>query len=487
MPDPLESLTPVESEVFVATFSSEGMVHFRNEAWISVFGETAHPWARCSADDQTLAIDSVREAGRGSLVTRRLFMVHLPDRDEPLPVLLHFLPVHLAASGQRPEMRAVTVVGEALAEPSTWTASQTQRHRMETLGRMTMGIAHDFNNLLSSVLGHIELLKSAPPGEVPPALLTEHLNPIEQAALDGAALVGKIQQYIRQEKETVFEPLDLPTLIRDATVLTKPYWYNDPRRRGIAIDLALDLAPVPPIMGAAAELRDVLVNLILNAVHAMPRGGSIRFETRDEGVRGVVLRITDTGTGMTENVRARIFEPLFTTKGKRGTGMGLAVSYGIIQEHDASIEVASEPGVGSTFTLTFPPAETAEAAPAPEAETPPARRARILIVDDERGVRTVLCKMLALRGHTAVEAASGAEALALVERETFDLVFTDQGMPEMSGRQLAGALRRRFPELPIVLITGDTEAGAPDDHVNLVLGKPFKLQHLDFAVRQLLG
>ncbi|WP_456426875.1 hybrid sensor histidine kinase/response regulator [Rhodocaloribacter sp.] len=486
MPDPLETLTPIEPELFVATFSPEGEALFRNEAWGSIFGEEENPWARFIPEDRTLAGGCVREAGRGSLVTNQLFLAHLPDRDEPLPVLLHFLPVHTRETGGTPQVRAVTVMGEALAEPNTWTPSQTQRHRMETLGRMTMGIAHDFNNLLSSVLGHIELLKSAPPGKVPPALLREHLNPIEQAALDGAALVSKIQQYIRQEKETVFEPLDLPTLIRDATVLTKPYWYNDPRRRGIAIDLDLDLAPVPPIMGAAAELRDVLVNLILNAVHAMPRGGSIRFETRDEGARGVVLRITDSGTGMTENVRAHIFEPLFTTKGKRGTGMGLAVSYGIIQEHDGSIEVASEPGVGTTFTLTFPPAETAPAAPAPEAETPSERHARILVVDDERGVRTVLCKMLALRGHTAVEAASGAEALALIEREAFDLVFTDQGMPEMSGRQLARALRRRVPDLPIVLITGDTEAGAPDEHVNLVLGKPFKLEHLDDAVRRLL-
>ena len=486
MPDPLQTLTPIEPELFVATFSPGGEALFRNEAWVATFRDEENPWVRFLREDRNLAASFVREAGRGSLVTNQIFFAHLPDRDEPLPVLLSFLPVHTREEGA-PEVRAVMVVGEALVEPSTWTAGQTQKHRMETLGRMTMGIAHDFNNLLSSILGHIELLKSAPPGEVPPGLLRDHLDPIEQAALDGAALVNKIQQYIRHEKETVFEPLDLPTLIRDVSVLTRPYWYNDPRRRGIAIDLELDLAPVPPIMGAASEIRDVLVNLILNAVHAMPHGGSIRFETRDEGARGVVLRITDTGTGMTESVRERIFEPLFTTKGKGGTGMGLAVSYGIIQEHDARIDVASEPGVGTTFTLTFPPAETAASAPAPEAEPPSTHRARILVVDDEKGVRTVLCKMLALRGHDAVEAASGAEALARVDTETFDLVFTDQGMPEMSGRQLARALRRRFPDLPIVLITGDTDAGAPDEDVNLVLGKPFKLEHLDDAVRRLLG
>lgn len=487
MPDPLHALTPIEAELFVATFTPEGNVQTRNEAWAAIFGNEENPWTRLIVDDQALALDCIREAGRGSLVTHQLFMVHHPERDEPLPVLLHFLPVHVPEGEHTPAVRAVTVTGEALAEPSTWTASQTQKHRMETLGRMTMGIAHDFNNLLSSILGHIELLKSAPPEEMPANFLDTYANPIERAALDGAALVSKIQQYIRQEKETVFEPLDLTALIRDATMLTRPYWYNDPRRRGIAIDVDLDLHPVPPILGAASELRDVLVNLILNAVHAMPSGGRIRIETRDEGEKGIVLRISDTGIGMTENVRKRIFEPLFTTKGKGGTGMGLAVSYGIIQEHDAQIEVHSKPGTGTRFTLTFPPAEADLRTSVSPAKPLPVRKARILVVDDEKGVRTVLCKMLALRGHTPIAAASGAEALALTDTETFDLVFTDQGMPEMSGRSLAHTLRRRFPDLPIVLITGDTEAGNPDESVSLVLAKPFKLEHLDDAVRRLLG
>ena len=135
-------------------------------------------------------------------------------------------------------------------------------------------------------------------------------------------LFGSSSKYIRDENRTAFEVVDLNELVDDSVTLTKPYWYNEPRRQGISIDAALELAPVPPIMGAPSELRDVFVNLILNAVQAMPRGGTITIATAHDPRRGVVAHVRDTGTGMTDRVRARIFEPLFTTKGKRGTGNG---------------------------------------------------------------------------------------------------------------------------------------------------------------------
>ncbi|QXD15691.1 response regulator [Rhodocaloribacter litoris] len=485
MPD--EALPPVEPELLVATFSPQGTLLYRNEAWINTFGDTNPPWERLSQEDGDLATRYVGEAAGGLLVTNQLFFVHTPAREEPLPALLHFLPVFRDWAAMARSVQAVMVTGEMLTAPGSWMASQTLRHRMETLGRMTMGIAHDFNNLLSSILGHLELLKSAWPGEAPAYLMDEHLHPVEQAALDGAALVRKIQQYIRQEKEATFEPVDLPTLIRDVAMLTKPYWYNEPRLQGIAIDLELDLDPVPPIMGLAAELRDVFVNLILNAVQAMPQGGHITIRTRHEPERGVVVHLADTGTGIPERIQARIFEPLFTTKGQRGTGMGLAVCYGIVQEHDGSIEVQSRLGQGTVFILTFPPAHMKVLPPPSGEPPPPQRRARILIVDDEPGVRTVLAKLLALKGHEARVAGSGSEALALAEREPFDLVITDQGMPEMNGRQLARALRRRFPDLPVLLLTGDTDAGEADESVSAVHAKPFRIDQLNSLIQALLA
>lgn len=480
--------SPLTPELLVATFAPSGEVAFRNAAWEATFGASEEPWSRLAAEDRRQAAECLAEAARGLLVTNQVFPVPTRGREEPLPLLLHFLPVPLPGRAGEPAVQAVTVTGEVLAEPESWTASQTYRHRMETLGRMTMGIAHDFNNLLSGILGYAELMKNQLREDriEDAAGFADYLRTVEQAALDGAALVRRIQQYIRQEKQTHHGPVDLPTLIEDAVTLTRPYWYNEPRRQGIAIEVERDLQPVPPVLGSDTELREVLINLILNAVQAMPEGGTITLQTRHEPGQGVRIRVADTGTGMSERVRARIFEPLFTTKGEHGTGMGLAVSYGILQEHEGTITVASDPGRGTRFDLLLPSAEGAVAGTPEAAAEAPGRKARILVVDDEQMVRSVLTKLLSLRGHTIRQAASGAEALSIAETEPFDLVFTDHGMPEMNGRQLARALRRRYPDLPIVLLTGDTEAGEVDQDVDVVLTKPFKLDQLETTIQSLI-
>ena len=489
MASSLDALPPIESELLVATFATTGEAVFRDPAWRRTFGDGVDPWERLGEEDRGLAVRRIGEAAAGSLVTRQYVPVDVPGDDgEPLPVVLNFLPVHKAGTSGH-VAQAVTVTGEVLALSEGTTLAQTQRDRMETLGRMTMGMTHDFNNLLSSILGHTELIKNTYQGDVPALILSEYLRTIERAALDGAALVHKVQQYIRQEKQVRFEPLDLPSLIDDCLLLTRPHWYNEPRQRGIAIKTRLRAGDgVPAVMGDASELREVFMNLILNAVYAMPEGGRIDFDVRFDKERGVVATMTDTGTGMPEDVRARIFEPLFTTKGERGTGMGLAVSYGVIQKHDGTITVASEPGRGTTFTITIPPADAETETDVGEDADEGGSAARVLVVDDEPNVRTVLAKLLAVKGHAVEQAASGAEALALLDADPHrcDLVFTDHGMPEMNGRQLARALRRRFPALPIILLTGDTEVGGADSEVSLVMSKPFKINDLDAAIQRFL-
>ena len=477
-------LTRVDPELLVATFTVSGEPGQVNPAWRTMFGEDS--FKRISQEDKQLFDQYLREAASGSLVTNQIILLNVPERDEPLPVLLNFLPVQLLGDNDGPQTQAVMVTGEALAEPSSWTESQTQRHRMETLGRMTMGIAHDFNNLLSGILGYTELMQSELAGQDTESSLGSNLRTIEQAALDGAMLVRKIQQYIRQEKQTRYEPLDVDSLIDDCVAFTRPYWYNEPRRQGISIRIDRHLHSEVPVMGSATELREVFINLILNAVQAMPDGGSISFDTAYHPNKGILISVRDTGTGMSDHVRERIFEPLFTTKGKHGTGMGLAVSYGIIQEHEGTISVQSESGRGTEFQIVLPPADEPIAPEMDEPDRAHQKSARILVVDDERMVRSVLSKLLTLKGHTVQVASSGAEALSLVETETFDLVFTDHGMPEMSGRQLARSLKRRFPQLPIVLLTGDTEAGSADEDVNVVLPKPFKIDELNDRIQDLL-
>lgn len=477
----IEIFQSVEPQLLFATFSSDARPVFRNPYWVDVFGNYEYAWTRLPEEDRALLDNCIEEAAAGLLVSNELVQVPVPDRDEPLPVLLNFFPVHDTAH----KIVAITVTGEILAEPTSWTASQTHRHRLESLGRMTMGIAHDVNNLLSTVLGYSELIRAEFPIDDTDRI-SEHLRMIEQAALDGASLIAKIQAYVRKEKVTHFELLDLPKLVQDCVALTRPYWFNEARRQGITIEINLDLNEVPPIFGSAAELREVFVNLFLNAVQAMPDGGSIDVTTSLEPEKGIVITVTDTGTGMSESVRRRIFEPQFTTKGEHGSGMGLAVSYGIVQTHEGQITVASQPGKGTRFEIVFPAKEGVVAKRPSEKSPVPVQSVRILVVDDDEKVRSVLVKLLSLKGHAIEQAASGYEALEILEGKQFDIVFTDLGMPEMNGRQLAADIRHRYPALPIILLTGDTEIGEEDENIDCILGKPFRLDHLQTAIEKLV-
>ena len=478
----MESLPSLEPDLLVATCGPDDRILSRNGTWEQHFGSGNSLWSALPTQDRDLAERNVREALGGSLVTHALFMVPSRHRDIPSPVLLHFLPVPDAKTGR---ISAVTITGEVLAEPTTWTESQTQRHRMETLGRMTMGMAHDFNNLLSGILGHLELWKLE---HSPSAEVNQHLDTIEKAALSGADLISRIQRYIRQEARSSFEPLQLNALIEDCIQFTRPYWYNEPRRQGIDIETELLAGVLPDIQGSRAELRDVFVNLILNAIHAMPDGGSISISTGIDA-EGIRIDVRDTGTGMPEEVARRVFEPLFTTKGQEGNGMGLAVAAGTLREHGASISVTSAQGTGTTFTLRFPiPRETQPTVPSSTGSTgssTPLAPRTVLVVDDEDMVRQVICRLLQVRGHNATGVSSAHEALDCLDDEAWDLVLTDQGMPGMTGRELAHQIRKRKPDLPILLLTGDTDIDVNPAEIDRVLSKPFRIQDVE-AVIQLL-
>jgi len=480
-----DAVPTVEPTLLIATFAPSGELRHCNDAWESVLGPADAPWGLLPDDDRELATSSVLEAGKGTLVTNQVVNAQTPERDEPLPVLLNFVPVHGdEASGHR--ITAVTISGEVMAEPPSWMISQTQRHRMEALGRMTMGVAHDLNNLLSGLIGHIELLKeNATRDGSDPDSIQSSIQTIETTAEDGAALIEKLQRYIREDTQKHFERVSLSALIEDCITITQPYWYNEPRRQGIEIDVERSLDDLPDVMGAASELREVFVNLILNAVQAMPDGGLITFETFTTEHQAVCAKVSDTGIGMSEDIQENIFEPLFTTKGEQGTGMGLAASYGIIQEHGGDIDVTSEPGEGTTFTLTFPPADEGEPEPEePDAEPAETDNVRVLVVDDEEMVRSIVTQLLTLNDHEVDRASSGSEALELFEKAHYDIVFTDFGMPEMTGAELARRLRERAPHLPVILLTGYTDTEEAVDEVDDILSKPFKLEELEATIQK---
>jgi signal transduction histidine kinase/CheY-like chemotaxis protein len=358
-------------------------------------------------------------------------------------------------------------------------AAQGQRvstERLAALGQMAAGVAHDFNNMLASIMVRAELLRQL----LTDPKLIAHVEVIERTAHDGARTVRRLQEFTRPANGSSFHPLDLNGAIKDSLELTKSRWKDDAHLAGIHIEVETEFGKVPPVQGEASEIREVLTNLIVNAVDAMPYGGRLRLVTRHLAKENrAELSVGDTGVGMTEEVRAHVFDPFFTTKGTKGSGLGLSVSYGILKRHRGQITVESTPGIGTTFTLTLPCAAGGEQAPAPvAAEGEPASPGalRLLVIDDDEGFRVSMYTALQREGHFVAVAASGEEGMRLFRISTFDVVLTDLGMPGMSGWDVAQAVKQARPRTPVVLITGWGVTLTEDDRhrpeIDAVLAKP---------------
>jgi CheY-like chemotaxis protein len=284
--------------------------------------------------------------------------------------------------------------------------------------------------------------------------------------------------------------LDVSSLLNDAIEITRTRWHNEARLRGLEYQVTLKAESGQHTFGSASELREVFVNLIVNAVDAMPKGGQLSIGCLREGAR-LQLRFADTGTGMPEDIRQKIFDPFFTTKGAQGTGLGLSVSYSIIERHDGLISVASELGGGTVFTIDLP-AATVESgpseAPAAEVEVP---SLSILVVDDEPAVRETLADMLEVMGHHVLLADGGQNALQVLAGNDCDLVFTDLAMPEMDGWETSREIRKRWPEMSVVLVTGYGTGTVPpdgeDNLVNGIIGKPFDFSQISQTITSILA
>ena len=344
--------------------------------------------------------------------------------------------------------------------------------RLHALGEMASGVAHDFNNILGAILGRAQLLRRVVLDEE----TKRGLDAIEKAALDGANTVRRLQHFTRKRREEEFFPVDLNQAIKDTLAITEARWKDEANLAGATIEVETSYGKIPPVMGNISELREVLTNIVFNAVEAMPEGGKLTFKT--EEVDGwVCASVSDTGIGMVEEVKTRIFDPFFTTKGVKGTGLGLSVSYGIIRGHHGEINVRSNPGHGTTIEIRLPIPSKLRSAPQPKL-APSAKPGRILIIDDDGMVRELLSDILEAAGHTVVQASGGREGLRLFRQSDFDLVLTDLGMPECSGWEVAATIKGLAPKTPVALVTGWVltldrgklkEAG-----VDLVLNKPFQ-------------
>ncbi len=375
-----------------------------------------------------------------------------------------------------------------------------QQERLRALGQMASGIAHDINNALSPVALYTELLLETEPNLS--AQTRRYLETTQRSVDDVAHTVARMREFYRQqEPQLVLSPADLSKLADQVLDLTRARWSDMPLQRGIVIQLVRDLpGNLPTVAGVESEIREALTNLVFNAVDAMPEGGTLTLRVKAVAGRGkagyVSMEVTDTGMGMSETTRRRCLEPFFTTKGERGTGLGLAMVYGIAQRHNAEIEIDSVLGKGTTMRMLFPVSPAVDG-PKPDADSGPVlTRLRVLVVDDDPLLIKSLRDALEIDGHLVKTMNGGKEGIeafqqSVAQGETFAVVITDLGMPYVDGRKVASAVKAASPSTPVVLLTGWgqrlTQEGDIPPHVDRVLNKPPKLRDLRAVLRELVG
>ncbi len=367
--------------------------------------------------------------------------------------------------------------------------ADARARRQRVLGELAQGMAHDLNNTLALVLGHADLLAELlgdRPGHELAAIISQGIQ-------EAAAAVRRLQRFAHTQPDGPFQRVDPGALLRDTLELARPRWRS--RADGSACRIQADIAcdpDLPAILGDPGELHELLTNLVLNAVDAMPAGGTLRLAARPlDG--GVELAVADTGAGMPREVAARAFDPYFTTKGERGTGLGLTLVQSIARRHGGRVALESRLQQGTAVRVWLPAAPDDETPPARVPERP--RRAlRILAVEDEEPLARMLDLLLSTAGHAVTLCRGGADALAHLRADpsAFDVVVTDLGMAEASGWDVARASQALRPDLPVVLLTGwgaaISEAERQQAGVSAIVAKPYRRRDLlDALDRVALG
>ncbi|MGR3303142.1 MAG: PAS domain S-box protein [Candidatus Scalindua sp.] len=357
-----------------------------------------------------------------------------------------------------------------------------QSEKLKSIGTITSGVAHEFNNILAIISGNAQLLEESRKDDEE---LANALRIIKRATNDGAEISKRMLKFTKTAKDTAgFVTFDINELINQAIDFIRPRWKNMAQVKGINYHMDTEgMKRVPSILCNPTELREVFVNIINNALDAMPDDGRITFRTWSEEDT-VFISISDTGEGMSEDVIKKIFDPFFTTKGVVGTGLGMSTAYGIVTGHDGKIEVESKVGRGSIFTLQFPTAVKTVSpmiSPEPEQDTK-SKSLRILVVDDEEAICNILDKFLSKKGHMVRIVGNGRKAIILTKATDFDLVLCDLAMPDVFGYDVIKALNKLEKRPKIGIITGWDEKLKPIDDeglkVDFIIKKPFDLSEL---------
>jgi signal transduction histidine kinase/CheY-like chemotaxis protein len=399
--------------------------------------------------------------------------------------------------GLRLRVRELQQADDALRQSQQ---SLIQQERLRALGQMSSGIAHDISNAISPIVLYTEAMLER---ETLSDRARGYLATIQRAVDDVTQTVGRMREFYRpREQAAPFADVALNPLVQQAVEVTRARWGDLARQRGVHIELKPELAvDLLTIRGAENEIRDALTNLIFNAVDALPQGGGIEVRTRmgstpaAGGIEpSVLLEVIDNGTGMDEETRRRCIEPFFTTKGDRGSGLGLAMVYGMARRHNAGLDIESTPGKGTTIRLTF----RTGVAISGRHPTPlfAMRSLRVLVVDDDPSLLESLRISLLDEGHkvtTAPGGQAGIDAFRAAQKagKLFDVVITDLRMPGVDGREVIANVRRLSPATPIILLTGWGQQVSNDNAhplaVDRLLGKPPRIRELRAALAELTG
>jgi signal transduction histidine kinase/CheY-like chemotaxis protein len=369
-------------------------------------------------------------------------------------------------------------LGHAVEELKAAQTRVVEGETLRAMGQMASGMAHHLNNLLSIVSGRNQLLLR----KVEEPEVRRSLEIVQLATHDAADVVRRVLGFTAMRPVSKMARVDLNEVVTEVVELTRPRWQDQAHVQGIAIEVVCRPGGIPRVAGEDSSLREVVMNLLLNAVEALPRGGTITITT---GVSDgwVTCSVADDGVGMSDEVRPRALEPFFTTKGPHSTGLGLSVAHGVIQRHRGTLELRSAMGEGTVVTLRLPPAEPASADDQAPVATAPPPSLKILLIDDDARVRVALADALVALGHTVLQAPGGRDGLQQLEGgERVDVVITDLGMPGMNGWEVARGVKARWPDLPVGLVTGWAmgNESTPEEvgRVDFVIAKPYTLEGL---------
>lgn len=380
---------------------------------------------------------------------------------------------------------------KALDELKRTQSRIVQRERLMALGQMVSGVAHEFNNALVPIIGYSNLFLNKPELLDNREETIKMLKDMNTAATDASQSILSMREFYRPITPMELEVLDVAGEIENVINITRIRWKDEMERKNVSIKIKSNVQGKPKIKVNGSQLREVLINLIFNAVDAMPKGGTITIRSFvHQSGHGVVLEVEDTGCGMTEEIRQRCMELFFTTKTDNGVGLGLAIVHGFVLRNNGSLDIKSKRGKGTVITINLPmtkehPAKTTSAQKAVKKIAP----LKILFMDDEPSVRSFVMRSLSLDGHTVETAGDGFEGLKKYRKGAFDVVITDQAMPGMNGLKVAEAVKKIDPGIPVIMLSGFDEITDKDDMssvVDMVLEKPITLSKLEEAIGQVV-